>query len=132
MSWCWVFVGVLAAWRVTHLLGSEDGPWGALARLRRAAGTGGLGRLLDCFYCLSLWIALPFALAVGETWKERLLLWPAVSGGAILLQRATARAGDDDPTRAATYIEDAKEPADGMLRQDEGGVRSTGDGGRPG
>jgi hypothetical protein len=45
------------------------------------------GRLMDCFYCLSLWIALPFALLCGEGWIERLVLWPALSAGAILVER---------------------------------------------
>lgn len=82
----WLTLGVLAVWRLTHLLHAEDGPWDAVFRLRRWAGEGMWGRALDCFNCLSVWIALPFAVGVGETWKERLMLWPALSGGAILLQ----------------------------------------------
>jgi hypothetical protein len=36
-----------------------------------------------------VWVAVPFALALGHTAGERLLLWPALSGGAILLHRLT-------------------------------------------
>ena len=43
--------------------------------------------MLDCFYCLSLWIALPLAIWIGVSWRERALLWPALSAGAILLER---------------------------------------------
>jgi hypothetical protein len=86
-------VGVLVVWRITHLLFAEDGPWDMVIRLRRQAGTGFWGKLLDCFYCLSLWIAAPLALLLGGGSTERLLLWPALSAGAILLERLTSREG---------------------------------------
>ena len=82
-------VGVLAVWRVTHLLQAEDGPGNIVVHLRRLAGHSFLGRLMDCFYCLSLWIAVPFAVLCAETQQEGFLLWLAFSGGAILLERAT-------------------------------------------
>ncbi len=85
-------LAMLAAWRVTHLLWAEDGPADALARLRRAAGSGALGRLLDCFYCLSLWVALPFAVWLAEGWIDGIIGWLALSGAACLLERATAPA----------------------------------------
>jgi len=84
-------VGAAAVWRISHLLHAEDGPWDILARLRKLAGNGALGKMLDCFYCVSVWVALPMALALSAAWKERLLLWPALSGAAILLERATTR-----------------------------------------
>lgn len=87
MQLYWLLLGVLGVWRVTHLLSSEDGPWEIVVRIRRRAGEGFLGQLLDCFYCLSLWIAAPFAWLIGSTSKERFCLWLALSGGAILLQR---------------------------------------------
>jgi hypothetical protein len=86
-SFYWLVVASLVVWRVTHLLQAEDGPWNVVARLRRYVGDSYFGDLLDCFYCLSLWIALPFAFIAGSNWKERILLWPAVSGAAILLER---------------------------------------------
>lgn len=90
-----LLLGVLAVWRITHLLQAEDGPWDVVVRLRARAGDGFWGALMDCFYCLSLWIALPFALLFGAGWIEQALLWPALSGGAILLERATARRKED-------------------------------------
>ncbi|HKE24407.1 MAG TPA: hypothetical protein VKB88_18720 [Bryobacteraceae bacterium] len=92
-------IASLAVWRVTHLLNAEDGPWRVWARLRRRAGVGFWGDLMDCFYCLSLWIAAPFAWWLGGGWTQWLLSWFAISGAAILLERATA------PVQAA-YIED--------------------------
>ncbi|MBC8076903.1 MAG: DUF1360 domain-containing protein [Chloroflexales bacterium] len=101
MSLVTVVLGVLAVWRLTHLLGAEDGPWHVLARVRRAAGSGFWGQLLDCFYCLSLWVALPVALLLATGWREGIALWLGLSGGAILIERAT--------TPPATFIEDPKE-----------------------
>jgi hypothetical protein len=83
-----VTVGVLATWRVTHLLVAEDGPWNLVVALRAAAGAGWLARLLDCFYCLSLWIAAPVAALLAATWTDGLLLWLACSGGACAIERA--------------------------------------------
>lgn len=113
MELYWLTLGVLAVWRVTHLLQAEDGPGDVLVRLRRAAGTGFWGDLLDCFYCLSLWVSAPFALWIGDTVMEWIVLWPALSGGAILLQRVTAR---DSGPAPAPYFEDEKEDDHGMLR----------------
>jgi Protein of unknown function (DUF1360) len=85
-------IGILVTWRLTHLLSRESGPWDLIARFRQSAGTGMLGELFACFYCLSLWIAAPLAFAVALSWRERVLLWPALSAGAILLERlASAR-----------------------------------------
>ncbi|MBC8085992.1 MAG: DUF1360 domain-containing protein [Phycisphaerae bacterium] len=77
----------LAAWRVSHLITAEDGPFNMVARLRAAAGSGFFGDLMDCFYCTSMWVALPLAYWVGHGWPERIIAWLAVSGGAILLER---------------------------------------------
>jgi hypothetical protein len=93
-------LAVLGVWRVTHLLNAEDGPWGIFVRLRRFAGTGFAGDLLDCFYCLSLWVSVPFACLSGDGWLEKLMLWLALSGAAIILERITAPASlqySEDP-----------------------------------
>jgi hypothetical protein len=84
-------VATLAVWRLTHFLAEEDGPWDIVVRARRMIGPGFLGQMMDCFYCLSVWIALPFTFWVGHGWSEKAILWPALSGGAILLERVTKR-----------------------------------------
>jgi len=78
---------MLTIWRITHLLHAEDWPWDIVVRLRRSAGDGFWGKLLDCFYCLSLWVAAPLGLLLGESWWERAFLWPSFSAGARMLQR---------------------------------------------
>ncbi len=112
MRFYWLILGVLSVWRVTHLFVAEDGPWNLLARLRQRAGEGFFASLLDCFYCLSLWVAAPVAWSIGQGGKERLLLWLALSGGAIILERCTGRVG---PTQTTVYYEEPEEK-DGMLR----------------
>lgn len=89
-----LLLGVLCVWRLTHLFQAEDGPWDVVVRLRRAAGEGFFGRLMDCFYCLSLWMAAPVAWAIGATPAERVLFWLASSGGAILVERFSREQGD--------------------------------------
>lgn len=81
----------LVVWRLTHLLGKEDGPFDIIFLLRQKAGAGFFGSLLDCFYCLSIWIALPFGLYMGADWKEKLIYWLALSGAACILEKVTDR-----------------------------------------
>jgi hypothetical protein len=94
-------VATLAVWRVTHLIVAEDGPGDVIARMRGAAGTSMLGALMDCFSCASLWVAAPAALVLSQSWSEFVLSWLAISGGAMLAQKATAAPAD---TRAAAAM----------------------------
>jgi len=102
----------LAVWRVTYLLAEEDGPGRIFARLRAAAGDGFWRSLVGCFYCLSLWVALPFAFVLSTQWGERLIVWLALSGAACLLERIGQQA-----VAPAVYWEGEKEESDGLLRR---------------
>ena len=83
-------LSILAAWRFTHLLGKEDGPFDLIFLVRKKAGAGFFWRLLVCFYCLSLWISLPFGIWLGINVLEKILCWWAISGAACLLEQATS------------------------------------------
>src|SRR5215831_17520095 len=98
-------LGILAVWRITHLLHAESGPWNTVERLRKSLANGFWSSLFDCFYCLSLWVAAPFVFLLALEWKERLLLWPALSAGAILLERVSVRS---EPPAAAYFEEEEK------------------------
>ena len=87
-------LATLAVWRLTHLLSKEDGPWDSLARLRRTFGAGFLGGLISCFYCLSVWIAVPFTFFLEGSVMERVVVWLALSGAASLLERMTGESLD--------------------------------------
>src|SRR5262249_25712091 len=106
-------VAALAVWRLTHLAVAEDGPGQSLARLRARLGAGFWGTLFDCFNCMSLWMALPFAIAIGSSWTERLLLWLGLSGAACIL----ALLDRPHETSPAIYYEgDHKEEGHELLR----------------
>ncbi len=113
MRFYWLVLGILSVWRVTHLFHAEDGPWRVLAKLRIVLHRTLLGQLFDCFYCLSLWISAPFAWLVGDTLRERLLLWPALSAAAILLERVSSQS---DLAPPAIYIEDEVKEENHVLR----------------
>ena len=104
MSALGFFAAVLAVWRVTHLIVEEDGPWDLMRRLRRTGERIGLERLINCFLCCSVWVAIPFALLLTREWKAVAIVLPALSGGAILLERVT-RGGEG----AAAWIESKEE-----------------------
>jgi hypothetical protein len=99
-------VGVLGVWRITPLLSVENGPGDLFVRLRLFLGRGLVGQAIECFDCLSLWVAIPFALALGASWLDRLLWWPALSGGAMVISRAVSRS---TPDPVALYVEDPQE-----------------------
>jgi hypothetical protein len=123
----WLLVGTLGTWRLTHLITAEDGPWQVVARLRRRAGSGFWGGLMDCFNCTSLWMAAPVALLLGDTWVHGGLLWLACSAGAILLERVTTPARGEAPS----YVEHADSSGDGDAVLREGQSSSERNGGRP-
>ena len=99
-------LGILFVWRITHLLSAEDGPWDVVVLVRRGAGDGLLGQLLDCFYCLSIWISAPLAIFLGENPGERIMLFPALSAGAILLERITNNRHGQPHVPFVEYSED--------------------------
>ncbi len=80
-------VAALATWRVTHLLANEDGPGDVIVRARVRLGESPAGELMDCFQCLSLWVAAPLSLSAARRPREAVPLWLALSGAACLLER---------------------------------------------
>lgn len=82
----------LAVWRIAHLIAHEDGPFDIVVRIRSKVGHGFLGSLLDCFLCVSLWVAAPFAWLVATGWTDRIVAWLALSAAASILFLLTDRA----------------------------------------
>ena len=83
-----LLLAALACWRLNSLLVYEDGPGEIFSRFRAwlAEAPSGLGGLLDCFWCTSLWAAAPLAaLAWWPDGRLMVLGWLAVSTGAILV-----------------------------------------------
>jgi Protein of unknown function (DUF1360) len=105
----------LAVWRLTHLLALEDGPADAIAKLRLRAGSGSLGELMDCFDCLSIWVAASFVPFVARRPGERAASWLALSGVACAMQRL-AGAGEEEEEEEELELDLM---ADTGARQDE-------------
>lgn len=89
-EWFGFVVALLATWRLCHLVAHEDGPFDVIVRLRRRAGQGQWGRLMDCPYCLSLWFAVPFAFWLGRGGTHVAVLWLGLSGGSCLVEHVAA------------------------------------------
>lgn len=90
-------LAALAVWRLTYLLQAEDGPFDAIEHGRNWLRKTWLAGLANCFYCLSLWMAAPFAFVLTPSWQDRLLLWPALSAAAIFLNRISESIPETTP-----------------------------------
>jgi hypothetical protein len=80
---------VIIVWRLTHLICAEDGPFDLIIKLRKFLGNSFLGKLMDCFHCLSIWIGLACACYEGNSLKEIIILTLFYSGSTILLEKLT-------------------------------------------
>lgn len=116
-AWMRFVLAVLATWRVTHLLANEDGPADIIVRFRASLGQSIVGKMMDCFQCLSLWVAALAALFISRHLLEWLFCWVAISGGACLLERM-----GQEPV----VIQPMSQPAEGdsnhVLRSETDGV----------
>jgi hypothetical protein len=90
----------LATWRLTHLFVLEDGPWDFVFLLRKKLGNSFFGKAMDCFYCLSIWIAVPFAFIIFNDWLSILIGWLSLSGAACLLEQFTGKRMSDNENKS--------------------------------
>jgi|SRR5271157_1779441 len=95
-------LAALATWRITHLLAEEDGPGDVVVRARARMGAGWLGGLMDCFNCLSIWVAAPLSVGLMRKRGADPLAWLALSGAACLLEQATRSRALDPHTETET------------------------------
>jgi Protein of unknown function (DUF1360) len=102
---------------VTHLLASEDGPADIIVRFRAWLGQSLVGRLMDCFNCLSLWVAALSAFFVSRRPLEWLFCWLALSGGACLLERI-----GQEPVVIQPMSQPAEGDIDDVLRSETNGT----------
>ncbi|MBI4716519.1 MAG: hypothetical protein HY763_01830 [Planctomycetes bacterium] len=114
----WFAVAAFATWRVTHLVAREAGPWDVLLRLREGLGRTFWGELMDCFKCLSVWVAAPFAVFVGGFSAGTFVIWLGLSGAAILLEDAVHK-----PALLEEVVDDE------LLRSRSAGLSGGGGGG---
>jgi hypothetical protein len=114
-EWLRFLVAALATWRVTHLIVYEDGPWDVIARLRSRAGSGFFGRLMDCFYCTSIWAAAAATALLAPAPRDWVLVWLAISGAACLVHRIEER-----PVVVEQVEENRGGTEDALLRTESG------------
>jgi hypothetical protein len=88
-------VPALAIRQVARLLPDVDGLWDLTARLCGRLDASIPGRLMHCFYCMSLWIALPLAVLTSNGWLGIVVHWLALWGAACLLEKSTAKPGPE-------------------------------------
>lgn len=79
----------IVVWRLTHLICAEDGPFDLIIKLRKLLGNSFLGKLMDCFHCLSIWIGLVCGFYAGGNVMEIIMLTLYYSGVSILLEKIT-------------------------------------------
>lgn len=84
-------VAALAVWRLSHLLSRDMGPWDVFERLRLATYGTFVGKLLECPFCNSVWIAAPAAAVIVRSWAEWVVVWLGLSGFVVLAVKATEK-----------------------------------------
>jgi hypothetical protein len=73
---------------------------------------------MDCFQCLSLWVALPVAFFVVQRPIEIVVTWLALSGAACLLERL-----EREPVVIEPIKTEQEETDLGMLRTETSGFQ---------
>jgi hypothetical protein len=112
-------VSALATWRIAHLLAAEDGPGDAVVRVRARLGESWAGSLMDCFACLSVWVAAPFGFYAAGGKRDRIPTWLGLAGAALLLESARAAAERRGETEVVTS---GKEDGLGLLWREASGA----------
>lgn len=92
----WIFIAVLAAYRMAYLTSIDSGPAFVFRRLRewvtRKYGHGSWqAQGASCFFCQSVWYAFPAALALFglQYWIiQVVLLWLGLAGACTIIHWA--------------------------------------------
>src|SRR3972149_1864058 len=79
-----IVIASLGVWRLAHMLKHEAGPWDVFIRIREKLGNGMLGKLMDCVWCSSVWLAIIFFVPGTKI----LVIVLAISALAIFLELA--------------------------------------------
>lgn len=88
-EWFWLLVSILTVWRLTYMLCYEAGPYNVLSKIRRVFYKAGLGKLIDCFHCTSVWISLICTVAIYKPCAESVILFLAIAAGASIIEKIT-------------------------------------------
>lgn len=94
----WLIIGILATYRLTYLINSENAPFNLAGRFRTWIGirydersqkviTNQFAEMVNCFYCLSIWMGLLVFIVLYVPAIQIVVLPFALSGGASMLKR---------------------------------------------
>ena len=79
-------------YRISHLLSQEDGPFNFVINFRKLFGKSQLGQLMDCFFCISIWISFILSfIFVKDTIGNILMEGFAISGAAVAIHKLTSK-----------------------------------------
>lgn len=95
-------LAMLAVWRLTHLIYTEAGPWNIMVFFRSFVARSIFSNLITCFYCLSLWVAVPFAYYLSHSWISGFVGCLALSAVAIFIHEILQ-------TQTVEYYEEREE-----------------------
>lgn len=80
-------LAVLGSWRLCRFIIEDAGPLNVFGWLRDKIGTEGIPRagsladLMGCYYCLSMYTSIPFAVWLATSIQEFLVYCLAISAG---------------------------------------------------
>lgn len=86
-----------AVYRITHLISMENGPKNLIDRFRsnlRLRSTF-FYDLISCFLCLSVWVSIPFSVAISDNIMEAIFNLFAISGISIFIFKISNGAAEN-------------------------------------
>jgi len=83
-------LSTLAVWRIGHMILDENGPFNVFGKLANYTDKlkykdGGLKQLLNCFYCMSVYLSIPFSIYLANNVLEFFIYVLAMSALSIFL-----------------------------------------------
>jgi len=84
-----ILIGILATYYLTLVMHAYDGLFGVFARIRAKAPEQ-IQDMIECFVCLSFWIAGIMSFVVGVTGISNWIVTTlAFAGGAVIIRKVT-------------------------------------------
>ena len=81
-------VAALATYRISFMIGQEDGPFDLFSRLRGKVGQREwYGRGMHCTLCISFWVSLLAAFVASDSWLMVIPYWMGIAGAVLVLHR---------------------------------------------
>lgn len=86
-----LLLAILGAYRLSHMIAIEDGPFDVFAMLRERIGQKSwIGRGLHCPLCISFWVSALFAPTAPDMLGQA-FYWLGVAGGCLALHKLLYR-----------------------------------------